>query len=237
MGALPKNKTSNFSSLVRVAGLCWVVFSIALVDISSLKIPSQCPAEETAKVVVEFSALDKTTTYRISTGDCTIKWIARDSEKGIVKHWSQCPAPLRLQLPLLTKIWEEFFSKDMNAQTFRTLFWGGLEPERKPASLELSLRLALAAYQSPGWDAKMGKPKKGDLNRFIKDLANREMIYPELKELFEHFQRSIALTTVEKVRVLEAEQLLFFDQLQQQGVQAGDRLPFDCLVWFTISKK
>ena len=83
----------------------------------------------------------------------------------------------------------------------------------------------------------MGKPKKGDINRFVKDLANREMIYPELKELFDGFNRSIRLSTVEKVRVQEAGQLPFFDQLQQQGIQAGDRLPFDCLVWFSVSKK
>lgn len=235
--ALPKNKPSNLSSLILAAGFGLLVFSTALVDIAGLKIPSQCSAEETPKVMVEFSALDQTTIYRIASGDCTIEWIARDSEKGVIKHRSQCTAPLARQLPLLTKICTEFFSSDMNAQTFRTLFWGGLEPERKPASLELSLRLALAAYQSPGWDAKRGKPKKGDINRFVKDLANREMIYPELKELFDGFQRSISLTSVEKVRVLEAVQLPFFDRLQQQGIQAGDRLPFDCLVWFSVSKK
>ena len=234
---LRRNKSRNLSALVLAVGFGLLVFSTGPVDIADLKIPSQCSAEETPKVMVEVSALDRTTIYKIASGDCTIEWIVRDSEKGVVKHSSQCAAPLAQQLPLLTKIGTEFFQHDVNAQAFRTLFWGGLEPERKPASLELSLRLALAAYQSPGWDVKRGKPKKEDINRFVRDLANREMIYPELKDLFDGFQRSITLRTVEKVRVLEAGQLAFFDRLQQQGIKAGDRLPFDCMAWFAISIK
>ena len=128
-----------------------------------------------------------------------------------------------------------FFGHDKNAQAFRTLFWGGLEAERKPASQELPLRLALAAYQSPGWDVKKGKPKNGDINGFIKNLADREPIYPELKELFRRFDRHITLASVEKVRVLEAEKLPFYGQLKQKGVTAADRLPFDCMAWFSIS--
>jgi len=128
-----------------------------------------------------------------------------------------------------------FFGHDKNAQAFRTLFWGGLEAERKPASQELPLRLALAAYQSPGWDVKKGKPKNGDINGFIKNLADREPIYPELKELFRRFDRHITLASVEKVRVLEVEKLPFYGQLKQKGVTAADRLPFDCMAWFSIS--
>ena len=236
MDALPKNKPKNFSSLVLAAGVCWVVFSTALVDMAGM-IPSPCSAEEIPEAVVEFNALDETTTYRIVSGDCTIEWIVRDSEKDVVKHRAQCAAPLKRQLPLLIKVGTEFFSNDRHAQTLRTLFWGGVEPEGKPASRELSLRLALAAYQSSGWDLKKGKPKKEDINRFVRDLANKKMIYPELQELFEGFGRSITLRTVEKVRVLEAGQLPFFEQLQQQGIQKNDRLPFDCLVWFSISRK
>jgi hypothetical protein len=131
------------------------------------------------------------------SGDCTIEWIVRDSEKDIVKQRAQCAAPLKRQLPLLLKLGTEFFSNERNAQTLPTLFWGGLESESKPASWELSLRLALAADQSPGWDVKRGKPKKNDINGFVRDLANREMIYPELKELFDGFNRNIRLSTVE----------------------------------------
>ena len=232
-----KKPYRNFFSLLLTASFMLHVCSTDPGDTTRLNIPPPCAAETVPNVTVEHSTLDKATIYSISSTDCSIKWIARDSEKGVIKHWSQCTAPLALQLPLLTKICTAFFSSDKNTQAFHTLFWGGLEPERKPASQEMSLRLALAAYKSPRWDAKKGKPKNGDINGFVKDLASRELIYPELKELFDRFQRTIMLSAVEKVRVLEGEKLPFYDQLKQQGVKADDRLPFDCMVWFLVSKK
>ena len=177
------------------------------------------------------------TTYSIINGDCEIKWIAYTTEanKGVVKYWARCPAPLEQQIPFLARIFEEFLARDRNAPSFRTLFWGGLVPERRPASLEMPLRLALAAHRSPAWDVKRGRPAQGDLNRFVRDLANQGPIYPELKELFGRFNRSILVASVEKVRVLEAGELPFFDELKKQGVQAADKLPFDCMVWFGLS--
>jgi hypothetical protein len=139
------------------------------------------------------------------------------------------------QIPLLEKIGAAFFEKDKNAPAFRTLFWGRLEPDNQGAPRELALRLALAAYKSPGWDAKKGKPKSGDINGFVRDLANKEMIYPELKKLFEQFHRSIKFSCAEKVLVQRADKLPFYDQLKQRGVKATDKLPFDCMTWFSVT--
>ena len=83
--------------------------------------------------------------------------------------------------------------------------------------------------------SKKGRPKNGDINGFVKDLANRQMIYPELKELFEGFHKSITFSCAEKVLVLEAGKLPFFDQLKPHGIKASDRLPFDCMAWFSVS--
>ena len=195
------------------------------------------PAEPNpAKFIVEHSAQWNATIYKISSGDCTIEWIARNSEIGVIKYWSKCTLSLAEQLPLLEKICAEFFSKDKNAQAFRTLFWGRLAPdETKPGLQEMSLRLALAAHKSPGWDVKRGKPKNGDINGFVKDLANKAMIYPELKELFERFNKSIKFSCAEKVLIQKAEKLPFFDQLKKKGIKATDKLPFDCMTWFSVS--
>jgi len=195
------------------------------------------PVEEnTATVNVEYSASWNATIYRISSKDCTIEWIARDSEVGVIKHLARCSAPLSQQLPLLIKICAEFFSKDKNAGEFRTLFLGRLTPDgSKPDSQEMSLRLSLAAHKSPGWDIKRGRPKSEDMNGFVRDIANSEMIYPELKELFERFHKSIKFSCAEKVLVSEAGKLPFFDKLNQNGIKASDRLPFDCMTWFSIS--
>ena len=196
---------------------------------------SQCSAEAVSSVTIENSSQWNATIYKISSGDCTIEWIARNSEIGVIKHSAECTLPLTEQIPLLEKICAELFSKDKNAQAFRTLYWGRLEPDTPNSSRELSLRLALAAYKSPGWDAKKGKPKNGDINGFVKDLANKEMIYPELKRLFERFNKSIKFSCAEKVLIQKAEKLPFFDQLKKKGIKATDKLPFDCMTWFSVS--
>lgn len=236
MHALCTTKPSGLLLLIPGAWLLLLVCSAALLDSGRLSIVSQCSAEETPAVSVERSVFDKKTTYCIRSKDCAIEWIVRDSEAGVIKHSSRCAAPLAEQLPLLEKICVEFFSKDKNAQAFRTLFWGTLDPDTRIGSRELSLRLALAAYKSPGWDAKRGKPKNGDINGFVRDIANREMIFPELKELFARFHKNIKFSCAEKVLVLKAEKLPFFDRLKQQGVKAADKLPFDCMTWFSVSE-
>lgn len=193
--------------------------------------------KDVSPVSIEYSVLNKATNYTASRGDCSITWIAYNGgpNLGVIKHSPRCDAPLALQVSLLTKICTALFSHDKDAGAFRTLFWGGLEAERRPASQELPLRLALAAYRSPGWDVRKGIPKNRDINGFIKKLANEVPIYPELQELFRPFNRQITLAAVEKVRVLEAYKLPFYSRLKQQGVKATDRLPFDCMAWFSLS--
>jgi hypothetical protein len=223
-------------SLFSTAWFVLLVCSYGPGDTVEANTPSQTVEHQNvAAVTVEHSAQWNGTIYRIAGKDCTIQWIARNSEIGVVLHRSQCVLSLAEQLPLLEKICVEFFSKDKNAQAFRTLFWGRLEPENQTAPRELSFRLALAAHKSPGWDAKKGKPKNGDINGFVKDLANREMIYPELKELFERFHNNITFSCAEKVLVMKAEKLPFYDQLKQQGVKPADKLPFDCMTWFSVT--
>ena len=192
------------------------------------------PAGE-GTVTVEHSQRDNATQYSISKDGCTITWIARNSEKGVVLHRSQCAAPLALQVKLLENICREFFQSRENAKALRTVFWGRLEPDMPNGSRELSLRLALAAHQSPDWDARRGRPGNGDFNGFVKALANSALIYPELKELFERFHKTIRFSCAEKVLVMEAGKLPFYEQLKQHGVKASERLPFDCMTWFSVT--
>jgi hypothetical protein len=118
---------------------------------------------------------------------------------------------------------------------FRTLYWGRLTPDGSlPVSQEMSIRLAQAAHRSPNWDVRKGMPKKGNINGFIKDLANERMIYPELKDLFEQHHKRLTISSVEKVLVFEAGKQAVFDELKQDGSRAKDRLPFDCMVWFSV---
>jgi hypothetical protein len=192
---------------------------------------------ERPAVAVEKSPYGDATIYSFTEGNCTIRLYAYTTElnRGVVKHWAACPAPLVRQLPFLTAVFGEFLAKDRFASSFRTLFWGGLVPEQGRSSFDMPLRLALAAHRSPAWDRRRGRPLQGDMNKFVKDLANAEPIYPELGTLFGRFHRSISIASVEKVRVLKAEALPFYEALKKEGVQAKDKLPFDCMVWFTVT--
>ena len=197
----------------------------------------QCSAEEHYAVTVHRDESFRTTTYRVSKGKCTVEWIARDVEPGVIKHRAVCLSPIGLQLPLMKRLCAEFLRNDPNAPVLRTLFWGRLEPDQSNASWEMSYRMALAAYHSSGWDVRRGKPKNGDMNGFVRDLANRSVIYPELKELFESFHRNIRFSCAEKVLVQKAGKLPFYDHLKARGVGVEDKLPFDCMTWFSISEK
>jgi hypothetical protein len=213
-----------------------LICSTAPLDTAGLFILPQCSAGAESRVTVEKSSPLNETIYRISYGDCKIEWIVRNTEVGVIQYRAHCSVSLSQQLPILTKICAEFFTGDRNAQAFHTLFWGRLTPdETKPGLQEMSLRLALAAYKSADWNTKTGKPKNGDVNGFVRDLANGELIYPELKELFEHFNKSIRFSCAEKVLVLEAGKLPYYDQLEQYGIKETDKLPFDCMTWFSVS--
>jgi hypothetical protein len=235
MNGLLKTQQRNILSMVLTAWFALMFCFASSGHAGDPSVQTSCLAETTSPVIIEQNSQWNGTIYTIFGPGCKIQWIARDAEIGVIKHWSHCTAPLSEQLSLWEKIFAAFFSKDKNAQVFRTLFWGRLEPEAQSGSRELSLRLALAASQSPGWDVKRGKPKSGDMNGFVRDIANKKMIYPELKELFGRFQRSIALSSAEKVLVTEAAKMPFYKQLRQRGVKAADRLPFDCVAWFAVS--
>ncbi len=215
------------------AGLVLLAFSSASGEPDGI---TGAPAQPVGEgiVSVEHSQRDNATQYSISKGGCTLTWIARNSEKGVVLHRSQCAAPLTVQVKLLENICRVFFQNNEHAQSLRTVFWGRLEPDMPNGSRELSLRLALAAHQSPDWDARRGRPGNGDFNGFVKALANSSLIYPELKELFERFHKTIRFSCAEKVLVMEAGKLPFYEQLKQHGVKASERLPFDCMTWFSV---
>lgn len=226
----------TWKNLRRFVACMVFTFLSGLFAFSSASVRPVFAAMHEPAVSMETSPSNDAMIYSTAEGDCTIKWIVYTSEanRGVVKHWSRCQAPLVRQLPFLTRILEAVLSKDANASSFRTLFWGGLMPEQGPSSLELPLRLALAACRSSAWDAKRGRPASGDMNRFVRDLSNRQAIYPEITALFEGVHRTVSIASVEKVRVLEAERLSFYDELRRQGVQAKDKLPFDGMVWFSV---
>jgi hypothetical protein len=175
------------------------------------------------------------TVYSLGDASCQLSLTVYDSELnlGVVTLRSTCISSWQRQLSLLEKGVSKVLEDEKQARSFRALSWGRLAPDQRVPH-ELSYRLAQAAFASPLWDKKRGRPKTGHENKCVVELANKAEIYRELKPIFAALNRSIRFSSAEKVLVMEAEKLPFFDALKSQGVQARDRLPFDCQAWFSV---
>jgi hypothetical protein len=186
-------------------------------------------------VVVKPDAAMQETTYEISSGSCRLSWTVYQSEvnRGVVRHRSDCALTLREQAPLIGKLLHKVMDSPDDAAGFRTLSWGRLYPD-EAREITLPLRLALAARKAPDWDPVRGAPRGGDINGWIRKLANEALIYDELRPVFGESGLEIRLAAVEKVLVQRAEFLPFFPALRDAGVQPGDKVPFDCQAWFSV---
>lgn len=88
---------------------------------------------------------------------------------------------------------------------------------------ELSTALARAARHSPRWNARRGAPRAHSRERFV---AETLPALPEFTALFAGW--CVAAVHAEKVRVTDARALAL-------PAVAGTQLPFDALVWVTLS--
>lgn len=192
------------------------------------------PVMQDHPVIVESDPAKMETIYRITESSCQISWTVYHSQvnEGIIKHDSRCTFPLDKQLLLISKIFAKILEDERTSTKFHTLFLGSLN-----SSPEISARLAMLAKRSPHWDTQKGQPKSGGTNPFIVKLANQSHLYDEWEAMFQHFNRSIEISAVEKVLVSKAGEFPYFAQLKEQGIKATDKLPYDCLVWLSMTKK
>ncbi len=186
-------------------------------------------------IVVQRAPEVRETAYTISVGDCRISWTVYESEPnlGTVRHRSDCGLPWGEQTSLIRKLLRKIIESEIDARGFRTLTWGRLYPDGAREAT-LAVRLAIAAKKSASWDSVRGTPRGGDINNWIRKLANDALIYDELRPIFRESGLELRLTAVEKVLVLKARLLPFFDRLREAGVLPEDRVPFDCQAWFSV---
>jgi hypothetical protein len=211
-----------------------VVFAVGLVLLCAAGWPSPASGSGQQDVLVVRSG-EKETEYSIAVGDCRIRWTVYSSEAnaGVIRHRSDCGLSLGQQAPLIAKVLRKVLSTESQASRFRTLTWGRLLPDGSKDTT-MAERLVFAAERSPGWDVTRGRPKKGDVNGFVRTLANDAVIYEELRPVFAEAGLELRLASVEKVLVLPAKQLRFFERLHDAGIHPRDRVPFDFQAWFSI---
>ena len=188
------------------------------------------------EITVEQRQAFSETVYTLGDESCELSLTVYESESnlGVVVFRSKCVLSWQRQLSLFEKGLTKVLEDKKQARAFRALSWGRLSPDQRVPH-EMSYRLALAAFESPLWDKKRGRAKKGHENNCVVELANKANIYREIKLIFDALNRSVRFSSAEKVLVMEAGKLPFFDALKRHGVQTKDRLPFDCQTWFSVS--
>jgi hypothetical protein len=178
------------------------------------------------------------TTYSISAApDCRIGWTIRDSElnRAVISHRASCGLSLEEQAPLLGQLLARILRDHPEPGRFQTIHWGRILPDGA-RDTTMAARLAVAAKRSPKWDAARGAPREGGINSMARELANEAGIYRELIPVFRKKTLSIRLSSVEKVLVIPAGELRFFESLEKEGAGREDRLPFDFQAWFAIRR-
>jgi hypothetical protein len=213
----------------------WVVLAAGLlISCTGGRAPEGRGARED-EVAVKHDAQSRETDYTIASGDCRITWTVFKTEanRGVIRHSADCGLALPEQAPLIGKVLRKVLGTDAEAAGFRMLMWGRLFPDGV-RDVTMAKRLALAAKRSAEWDAVKGAPRSGDINGWVRKLANEASIYEELRPVFREAGLEINLTAVEKVLVEPAGRLKFFEGLREAGARAEDKVPFDCQAWFSV---
>ncbi len=189
------------------------------------------------EVTVERQADGRAIAFSARSGACTIQWqlLLSEPNRGVIRHHPDCSLPPGEQVRLIASLIAAALRDSSSAVPFHTLSWGRLSPDGAHDDT-LARRLALAAARSPGWDKLRGAPRRGDVNGFVRGLANDALIYEELRNVFLAASLQLRMSAVEKVLVLRARDLPFGSRLRERGVKPEDKLPFDCQAWFSVAR-
>ncbi len=211
------------------------LLACALMPACPVERPADSPQEPAPRVRVEDDAVLRETHYAVADGPCSVTWTVYRTEvnRGVIRHRANCDWPLADQAPLIADLLREVEESEPGASHFHTLAWGRLHPDGA-GDVTMPMRLALAAINAEEWDADRGAPRSGDFNTWVRELANDAMIYGELQSVFRDAGLDIRVASVEKVLVMPAGELPFFDALHAQGVQPDEKLPYDCQAWFSV---
>jgi hypothetical protein len=167
------------------------------------------------KIIVRHNSDLKETVYALEDRSLSLTTYETELNEEILRLRSSSALPLKEQVAIISGI----LKKLPKERQFRTFFIGRLI-YAFGADRTMSERLSLAASQSPLWDMEKGRPRSGHENKFVKEIANQAMIYPELKEMFAQHGYEIQVASVEKVLI-----------------DPQTKLPYDCMTWFSLSHR
>jgi hypothetical protein len=149
---------------------------------------------------------------RVEAGGCAVSLEEREHEPVLMLR-PGCALELAPTVDALGRLLAELFPERRIAG-IPSLSLGRME------SLPwLAARLAAAARRSPGWDVRTGRPRAGSAETFVGDLLRREALAREAEAVLASFGVRAEVASVEKVLVRD---------------EAGERVPFDAVVWLRL---
>jgi hypothetical protein len=166
------------------------------------------------KIIILHDRDAKETVYALEDRSLSLTTYDAEGREDILRLRSNSKLPLQEQVAILSRM----LKKLPKERRFRAFSIGRLI-DAFGADRSMSERLSLAASKSPLWDQAKDDPRIGHENKFVREIANQAMIYPELKEMFARHGYEIQVSTVEKVLI-----------------DPQSKLPYDCITWFSLSK-
>jgi hypothetical protein len=185
-----------------------LIVAIALVVVFAIVLPKG------PKIIVRHEDDLKEIIYALEDNSISLTTYETELNKDILRLRSKSELSLKEQVGIISRI----LTKLPKERKFSTFFVGRLI-YAFGADRTLSERLSLAASLSPLWDKEKGRPRSGHENKFVKEIANQAMIYPELKEMFAQHGYEVQIVSIEKVLI-----------------DPQTKLPYDCMTWFSLSQ-
>lgn len=188
-----------------------------------LGLAGRCLGAEIALITQDEPELH-TTTYTAHGPDCAIVWAvrrAREFAGGFsFSERSQCALPLAQQKPYRAKLLMQLAQDTRQFEGGRGFGWGGME--RGDGTDEFARRMQRVVAQSKAWDVAKGRPAKpkADPYRVVQDILNQENVFAELVEVFAEHGLLLQVRSLEKLQIGGGEV----------------RVPFNCLVFFSVKK-
>ena len=189
--------------------LLLLIVAIALVLVFAVLLPKG------PKIIVQHKDDVKETVYALEDNSLSLTTYETELNQDILRLRSTSELLLKEQVEIVSRI----LKKVPKEREFRAFFIGRLI-YAFGTDRTMSERLSLAASKSPFWDKEKGRPQSGHENKFVKEIANQAMIYPELREMFARHGYEIQVSSVEKILI-----------------DSQTKLPYDCMTWFSLSQR
>jgi hypothetical protein len=168
--------------------------------------------------------------FGMPAGDCTLQ-VEMDDDSGclglrVLPQSGGCRVAAHQMVSALKAAMGRIPASPSSGQACTSLFIGRLVDYPW-----LSEYLAETACQDPDWNRARGRPKNGDIHRYVAGVLSGTEVLARMQAAFDGSGYRVAGASVEKVLVGERA-----GRCGSAGRARPARVPFDAMVWFRLDK-